>query len=191
MNQDDQYVAIVLAANRTPNDPVTNKTDSTCKAFVPVGGKPMIIRGLNALAASDKVKSTISCGPFKALLPKYSELTKHIERGQVIWMENQDSPSRSAEQSFTRVHEDSRKLVSFWRRAKEQHKRSCLIAQALGWKAVLSYLFGYLIQAQALKNISTKTGVRGQAITLPFPQVGIDVNKVNDWLLVESHLEKY
>jgi hypothetical protein len=48
-----------------------------------------------------------------------------------------------------------------------------------------------LIQAQALKNISTKTGVRGQAIILPFPQVGIDVNKVNDWLLVESHLEKY
>ncbi|SDH83288.1 hypothetical protein [Nitrosomonas sp. Nm132] len=179
MNQDDQYVA--------------NKTDSTCKAFVPVGGKPMmIIRGLNALAVSDKVKSTISCGPFKALLPKYSELTKHIERGQVIWMENQDSPSRSAEQSFTRVHEDSRKLVSFWRRAKEQRKRSWrLIAQALGWKAVLSYLFGYLMLAQALKNISTKTGVRGQAITLPFPQVGIDVNKVDDWLLVESHLEKY
>ena len=115
MNQDDQYVAIVLAANRTSNDPVANWTDSTCKAFVPVGGKPMIIRGLNALAASDKVKSTISCSPFKALLPKCCELTKHtdrIERGQVIWMENQDSPSHSAEQSssielFVRIFDTS------------------------------------------------------------------------------------
>ncbi len=72
---------------------------------------------------------------------------------------------------------DRIRSFSFWRRAKEQRKRPWrLIAQALVWKAILSYLLGYLILAQALK----KTGVHRQAITLHFSQTGMDINEVGD-----------
>jgi CTP:molybdopterin cytidylyltransferase MocA len=264
MNHDEHYVALVLAADRAPNDPVASKTGVACKAFAPIGGKPMIIRVLDALTASNAVKSIILCGPPKALLPQCPELQQRIENGQVIWIENQNSPSRSAEQGLklvdpaTRVllttadhalltpeivryflqasiatdcdttvgviqHETikttfpnsrrtvirlrdggfcgcnlfafnrrGRELVTFWQHAEDQRKRPWrLVSLILGWKAVISYLFGSLTLAQALRTISTKTGVHVQAITLPFPQAGIDIDKVDDLLLVESFLEKY
>lgn len=264
MNQDDRYVALVLAADRTANDPVASKTGVACKAFAPVGGTPMIIRVLDALAASNAVKSTILCGPPKALLPQCPELLQRIESGQVIWIENQDSPSRSAEQGLKQVDQASRvllttadhalltpeivcyflqasgaidcdatvgvirhetikaafpasrrtvirlrgggfcgcnlfafnrrgrELVSFWQRAEDQRKRPWrLIGLVLGWKAVVSYLFDTLTLPQALKTISAKIGIQVEAVTLPFPHAGIDVDKVDDWLLVESLLAKH
>lgn len=84
-----------------------------------------------------------------------------------------------------------RALISFWRSAEDQRKRPWrLIAQVLGWRSVLSYLFEYLTLTQALNKISSKTGMRIQAIRLPFAEAGIDVDKVDDLLLVESFFDK-
>ncbi|HBZ29563.1 MAG TPA: hypothetical protein DEO56_03070 [Nitrosomonas nitrosa] len=263
MRQDDRYVALVLAADRTANDPVASKTGVACKAFAPVGGKPMIIRVLDALAASSTIKTTLLCGPPKALLPQCPELMQRIENGQVIWTENQDSPSRSAEHSLKQVdatarillttadhalltskiidhfllasramdcdatvgivrhdmmlaafpssqrtvirlrdggfcgcnlftfNHGGRELVSFWQRAEAQRKRPWrLISLALGWKTVIRYLIGSLTLTQALDAISAQTGIRVRSVFLPFPHAGIDVDKVDDLLLVESLLEK-
>jgi CTP:molybdopterin cytidylyltransferase MocA len=261
--QETSYAAVVLAADRTVNDAVASKAGVACKAFAPVDGTPMIIRVLDALAATRMIQSTILCGPPKALLPQCPELVKRIESGQIVWVANENSPSRSAEKGLaavnvhTRVllttadhalltpkivqyfldesstadcdvtvgmadHEiikaafpgrkktvirlrdgnfcgcnlytfnhQGRELISFWRRAEDQRKRPWrLIGRVLGWRSVLSYLFGYLTLTQALKNISAKTGVRIQVIKLPFAEAGIDVDKAEDLQLVESHLNK-
>ena len=88
-------------------------------------------------------------------------------------------------------NKNGRRLITFWQRAEEQRKRPWrLIGHTLGWWSVLSYLFGYLTLTQALKNISVKTGVRIQAIRLPFAEAGIDVDKADDLQLVESHLNR-
>lgn len=263
MTQDTSYAAVVLAADRTANDAVASQAGVACKAFAPVGGTPMIIRVLDALAATHRVQSIILCGPPKALLPQCPELVKRIASGQIVWVANENSPSRSADKALAQVDEHTRvllttadhalltpeivqyfleassaadcdvtvgmtdhelikavfperkktvirlrdgnfcgcnlytfnqqgrELISFWRSAEEQRKRPWrLVGRVLGWRAVLSYLFGFLTMTQALQSVSAKTGVRIQAIRLPFAEAGIDVDKAEDLQLVESHLNK-
>ena len=59
----DKFVAIVLAADRTANDPVANKSGMACKAFTPICGVPMIIRVLDALEESGVIERIVLCGP--------------------------------------------------------------------------------------------------------------------------------
>jgi hypothetical protein len=79
--------------------------------------------------------------------------------------------------------------VSFWQQAEVLRKRPWrLINRLLGWRAVWAYLFRHLTLENALKSISDKTDIRLSPIILPFPEAGIDVDKVDDLLLVESIL---
>jgi len=41
-----QFTAVVLAADRTPNDPVAQAAKVSCKALAPVGGRPMFCGSL-------------------------------------------------------------------------------------------------------------------------------------------------
>ncbi len=84
-----------------------------------------------------------------------------------------------------------RDLVTFWQRAEDLRKRPWrLIAQVLGPGAVLSYLLGSLTLDRALNAVSARVGVKVRTVTLPYPQAGVDVDKVEDMLLVESILAK-
>jgi GTP:adenosylcobinamide-phosphate guanylyltransferase len=82
-----------------------------------------------------------------------------------------------------------RGLVSFWRRAEELRKRPWqLIAQVFGPITVLFYVLGLLTIDRGLKTVAARTGIKVSAVFLPYPQAGIDVDKVADLLLVESIL---
>jgi GTP:adenosylcobinamide-phosphate guanylyltransferase len=84
-----------------------------------------------------------------------------------------------------------RGLVSFWQRAEELRKRPWqLIAQVFGPVTVLFYVLGLLTIERGLKTVATRTGIKASVVFLPYPQAGIDVDKVADLLLVESILEK-
>ncbi|SER00664.1 MobA-like NTP transferase domain-containing protein [Nitrosomonas sp. Nm51] len=95
-----KFAALVLAADRTADDPITRYTGAACKAFAPVGGEPMIIRVLDALAASNLIETTVLCGPPKSRLDHCSLLKARIKSGEVTWLPNKESPSRSAEYGF-------------------------------------------------------------------------------------------
>lgn len=258
-----QFIALVLAADRTTKDPITQHTGAACKAFAPIGGIPMIIRVLDALAACDLIATTLLCGPPESLHAHCPELKQRIASGQVTWLPNLDSPSRSAESGFSHVPRDmpvllttadhalltpnmvqsflreslatdcdatvglvrqkeiaaafpgskrtvtrlrdggfcgcnlfafnprGRALVGFWRQAEDLRKRPWqLIAQVLGFRMVLSYLFGFLTLQQALDAVSEKSGVKIQAIMLDDPRAGIDVDKIEDLVLAESILNR-
>lgn len=261
MNTRDQYIALVLAADRAGHDPVAKQAGTACKAFAPVCGKPMIIRVLDTLASCEGIQFTLLCGPPKSLLPECPELEQRIKDGRVRWVENMNSPSRSAAEGLAQVDQNARillttadhallnpeiveyflrasinlecdatvgvvryetiqnkfpsgkrtvirlsdgnfcgcnlftfnpqgrGLVSFWQQAEVLRKRPWrLINRLLGWRAVWAYLFRYLTLENALKSISDKTDIRLSPIILPFPEAGIDVDKVDDLLLVESIL---
>lgn len=258
-----KYVAVVLAADRTGNDPITRHTGAACKAFVPVGGIPMIIRVLDTLTACDLIDTILLCGPPESLHTHCPELKRRITSGQVNWLPNLNSPSRSAENGLSHVPNDTpvllttadhalltpgivqsflqnsmttqcdatvgaikeqaitaafpgarrtiirlrdggfrgcnlyafnqkgRALVKFWRQAEDLRKHPWrLIAQVLGFKAVLSYVFGFLTLQQALKAVSEKSGIKIQVVMLDDPRAGIDVDKVEDLMLVESILRQ-
>lgn len=82
-----------------------------------------------------------------------------------------------------------RGLVSFWQRAEELRKRPWqLIAQVFGPVTVLFYVLGLLTVDRGLKTVAARTGIKVSPVFLPYPQAGIDVDKVADLLLVESIL---
>lgn len=103
----EKFVAIVLAADRTANDPVANKSGMVCKAFTPICGVPMIIRVLDALAASGMIEKIILCGPPESSLSACPELEQRIGSGYVTWVSNLDSPSRSANRGLEHIDKET------------------------------------------------------------------------------------
>ncbi|MEE8255064.1 MAG: nucleotidyltransferase family protein [Nitrosomonadaceae bacterium] len=263
MKKTDKFVALVLAADRTSNDPVADKSGMACKAFAPICGIPMIIRVLDALEASGMIRAIVLCGPPESTLPGCPELEQRIGRGYVTWLPNLDSPSRSANRGlehidgdvpvllttadhalltpeivqyflresskadsdatvglvkheniiaafpgtkrtvirfrdgdfcgcnlYTFLNHHGRDLVSFWRRAEDLRKHPWrLVGEILGPMAILLYLLRISTLNQALNAVSAKAGVRSQAVIMPYAQAGVDVDKVEDIVLVESVLE--
>ncbi len=112
MNSNSNYAALVLAADRTTNDPIAIKTQAPCKAFAPINGKPMIIRVLDSLAASDMIQSITLCGPPQALLPKCPELNERILHQQIAWIANENSPSLSAAKGLAQLDSESPVLLT-------------------------------------------------------------------------------
>ncbi|SFD89434.1 nucleotidyltransferase family protein [Nitrosomonas sp. Nm166] len=258
-----RFAALVLAADRTSKDPITQHTGAACKAFAPVGGIPMVIRVLDTLADCDLITTIILCGPPEALLTHCPELKQRIASGEVSWLPNLDSPSRSAESALNHIPDDmpvllttadhalltpamvqsflrdslaaqcdatvgavreqaiaatfpgarrtiihlrdggfrgcnlftfnpqGRALVRFWRQAEDLRKRPWrLVAQVLGFRAVFSYLCGFLTLQRALASISEKSGINIQVIMLDDPCAGLDVDKIEDLVLAESILNR-
>lgn len=106
------FAALVLAADRTGKDPITQHTGAACKAFAPVAGIPMIIRVLDTLAACESINQIILCGPPESLLHHCPELQQRIANGQVTWLANLDSPSRSADRGLSIVDNDTPVLIT-------------------------------------------------------------------------------
>lgn len=107
-----QFAALVLAADRTGQDPITQHTGAACKAFAPVDGIPMIIRVLDTLMACDQISTIILCGPPESLHAHCPELKQRIASGQVSWLPNLDSPSRSAEIGLSHIPNDRPVLLT-------------------------------------------------------------------------------
>jgi len=91
-----KFTAVVLAADRGPDDPVAKAAGVRCKSLTPVDGTPMVFRVLDALAASHKINSRILCGPPKSIVDQEPELGALITSGKVKWFENKATPSSSA-----------------------------------------------------------------------------------------------
>jgi len=92
----DKFTALVLAADRNPDDPVAKAAGVPCKSLAPIGGIPMVFRVLNALDESLEIDERILCGPPKHIVDRESDLRNLIETGKVAWFENRQTPSSSA-----------------------------------------------------------------------------------------------
>jgi GTP:adenosylcobinamide-phosphate guanylyltransferase len=95
-NSSTPFSAVLLAADRSAGDPVAAAAGVAGKPFVPVGGKPMVLRVLDALAESQQVQYRLLCGPPAEALRQLPELQARIDNVNVGWIENQATPSTSA-----------------------------------------------------------------------------------------------
>jgi len=91
-----QFTAVVLAADRTPNDPVALAAKVSCKALAPVGGRPMVLRVLDALAGSNQVDTCILCGPPAAIVDSEPLLQERLTAPGLRWLPPRATPSTSA-----------------------------------------------------------------------------------------------
>ena len=83
----------------------------------------------------------------------------------------------------------ARAAVAFWRRVETQRKQPWRIVRAFGATLLLGYLFGRLSLDEAMERASDRLGCRVRAVTLPFAEAAIDVDKPADLALVERLLQ--
>jgi len=90
------FTAIVLAADRNPDDPVAKAAGVPCKSLAPIGDIPMVFRVLKALNASREIDQRILCGPPKHIVDRESGLKSLMAAEKIAWFENRETPSSSA-----------------------------------------------------------------------------------------------
>jgi len=95
-NPQPKFTAVVLAADRGPDDPVARAAGARCKSMAPIDGAPMVFRVLDALLASTEINARTLCGPPQSIVELEPELGARIRSGEVGWMENKQTPSTSA-----------------------------------------------------------------------------------------------
>jgi GTP:adenosylcobinamide-phosphate guanylyltransferase len=107
-----RFAAIVLAGERTGSSPVAAAAGVAAKALAPVGGRAMILRVLDALAAARDVGSIMLCGPPREVIERAPELQRRIASGEVGWVESQSTPSLSAHQAMRMLAPDTPVLLT-------------------------------------------------------------------------------
>ena len=82
----------------------------------------------------------------------------------------------------------ARLAANFWRKVESERKKPLRVVKVLGWSAVLRYLVGQLTLGYALGQLSRRMNLTVGVVEMPFAEAAVDVDKVADWLLVESIL---
>lgn len=258
-----KFSVVVLAADRERLDPVAQATNAPCKALVPVSGRPMVLRVLDALKNASEVDTCLLVGPTMSSIEQNEELFELIESGQIKWFAPRDTPSSSAFSALQSLPEDtpvvvttadhallspeivdhfcsearksdndvlagvarhdliasafpgtrrtvtklkdggfcgcnlfafltpsSRLAADFWRQVENERKKPLRVVKVIGWSAVLRYIFGQLTLGYALSQLSQRMRLKVGVVDMPFAEAAVDVDKVDDWLLVESILKK-
>jgi len=106
------FSAIVMAADRNPDDPVTRAAGVACKALTPVGGIPMVLRVLNALGDSRQIGTRLLCGPPRPLLEQAAALKTGVDAGDYGWTASRDSPSASASAAMEQIPDSQPVLLT-------------------------------------------------------------------------------
>jgi len=106
------FSAVILAGDRGPEEPLALAGGVSCKALISVGGRPMVLRVLEALGESAEVGARILCGPQKTALQQEPELCKLIDSDQVKWVEPLATPSSSTFKVLQSLPEETPVLVT-------------------------------------------------------------------------------
>ena len=108
----NKFTALILAADRSPNDPVAEATGALCKSLSPVDGIPMVMRVIEALEASSEVDSYILCGPSKETINQSPELSLALSKDNLSWIPHRETPSTSTYEALQQVDQNKPVLVT-------------------------------------------------------------------------------
>ena len=89
------FTAIILAGVRPGGDPVAEAAGVPYKAFIPVSGRPMVLRVLDALEDAREIGTLILCGPSQQSIDQQPDLKALIAEGRLKWVPGQSTPSSS------------------------------------------------------------------------------------------------
>jgi GTP:adenosylcobinamide-phosphate guanylyltransferase len=106
------FTALVLAADRGPDDPVARAAGVPCKSLATIGGIPMVFRVVEALKASAQVGDVNLCGPPESIVNQVGALKQLVASGDVRWFESQATPSTSAHYVLQRLSDEAPVLLT-------------------------------------------------------------------------------
>lgn len=111
VRDDDGFVALVLAGEREEGDPLARELGVSCKALLPVGERPMVMRVLDALEAAPAVVAVIVCGDVERLRA-CDELRDRETSRRVRLVPSRTSPCTSVTAVLEEVGDARRVLVT-------------------------------------------------------------------------------
>ena len=97
------FAALVLAGDRTPDDPLLKASGHGCKALLEIAGVPMVLRVLEALGGAAQIGAIHLSGPGPESLAGSSRLGAYIGAHGVLWQAPRASPSASAYATLTAI----------------------------------------------------------------------------------------
>ena len=107
-----RFNAVVLAADRGPDDPVAAAAGVAAKCLTPIGGSPMAVRVVCALEQSERVNTILLCGPADEALQRSQELRRMVSGGRVRWTPPEATPATSAAAALAALPEDRPVLLT-------------------------------------------------------------------------------
>ncbi|HFD79105.1 MAG TPA: MobA-like NTP transferase domain containing protein [Gammaproteobacteria bacterium] len=109
---DGAYTAIVLAADRDPDDPLVRSAGACCKALIEIGGTPMLERVVQALEQSRGVGDILVSGPARERWRGNAFLKDAVGSGRIRWLPPENSPSTSAYRAMEALPADRPVLLT-------------------------------------------------------------------------------
>ncbi|MGD8704970.1 MAG: nucleotidyltransferase family protein [Syntrophobacterales bacterium] len=106
------FTAVVLAGDRSSEDPVARVAGVRSKSLIPVGGTPMVLRVIDALEAAREIEKVILCGPEKSAVDQEQELRLRVDSGKVRWLESKTTPSFSTHHAMQSLSDSTLVLVT-------------------------------------------------------------------------------
>ncbi|MGB7756915.1 MAG: nucleotidyltransferase family protein [Salinisphaera sp.] len=94
--KDRGWVAVVLAGDRGPDDPVARETGARCKAMSDVAGRPLLGRVLDTLGHCEDIAECRVVGPDAAIVDANPALGELIAAADARWIAPGPSPVASA-----------------------------------------------------------------------------------------------
>ncbi len=106
------FTAIILAADRSRDDPLIRHAGVCAKALVEINRRPMVGRVIDALSQSQQVNEIILSGPKKDCFESSEFITEIIGNGSANWSEPADSPASSAYAALKQLPENQPALIT-------------------------------------------------------------------------------
>ena len=104
--------AIVLAGQRDGEDALAQHAGATCKAFVKIDGKPMLLHVLATLSTSSCIGKILLSGPSEEKLADQYEISNFIQGDEISWLPPQSTPSTSAYEALRVLPIEQRVLLT-------------------------------------------------------------------------------
>jgi CTP:molybdopterin cytidylyltransferase MocA len=106
------FTAVVLAADRRPDDPLLKHSGASCKALLEIDGTPMVLRVIKALQESRLVDSVLLAGPAEQHVQASATLSAALAQQQVSWIPPRNSPSSSAYHAMQSLPDSTPVLIT-------------------------------------------------------------------------------
>lgn len=107
-----RLTALVLAGDRSPNDPLAQASQAGCKALLEIEGTPMVKRVLAALEQASLVSAIHLTGPHESQLGTDPALRDWIDEHAVHWSPPEVSPSTSAAAAMRSIDSEESVLLT-------------------------------------------------------------------------------
>ena len=93
---DSTIPAVVLAGQRSASSPLSEAAAVAADVMVPVAGRPALMRVIDALSGSQRVKPQVMIGPAQSVIEGSAELQRLLTQHDIVWQQPQGDPATSS-----------------------------------------------------------------------------------------------